>query len=62
MCLEAIIEILGTGLMRHACLVFMLVSDNGLEQGGDSHADRETRERIFMDCNSSVFQSCGRVP
>jgi hypothetical protein len=45
------------GLMQHACLAFMLVSDDEL-----SHVEqRRTRtqtERAFIDSNASVFQSC----
>ena len=49
--------------MRHACLAFMLVGDDGLghvEQRGN--ATQIERERDFMDSNSSSFQSRGRVP
>jgi hypothetical protein len=46
------------GLTRHACLSFMLVGDDGL---GHVEQEKRTGERVFIDPNSSSFQSCGRV-
>jgi hypothetical protein len=53
------------GLMPGACLAFMLVGNDGLcMESNEGKTGRQwDREReFFIDSNSSVFQSCGRVP
>jgi hypothetical protein len=50
--------------MRHACLAFMQVGDDRLghvDEREDTQADNEG-ERVFIDSNSLVFHSCGRIP
>jgi hypothetical protein len=47
------------GLMRHACLAFMVIDDDGLDHmklPRDEHPTQ--RERGFIDSNSPSFQSC----
>jgi hypothetical protein len=47
------------GLMRHACLAFMAVGDDGLDHKKLLREGHLDRERVFIDCNSPSFQSCG---
>jgi hypothetical protein len=52
------------GLMRHACLVFMLAGDDRpghVEQQG-RHRQAGRRQTVFIDSNSWVSKSCDRVP